>query len=104
MNEKALAIRPKTELSEQFSSLMGIPKDSEQYEQVAVLMAMLYGLTEHTFSGDVVELSIYRAKDICKLLDIPEDEVNETLNKFKQFAKAMRNSNPMANALFGKNQ
>lgn len=80
---------------------MGIPEDSEQYDQVAVLMAMLFGLTENTWSGDVVELSIYRAKDICNLLNIPEEEVNETLRKFGLFAKAMHNSNPMAKAFFG---
>ena len=104
MSEDQLTVRPKTELSEQFRTLMGVSENSEQYEQVAVLMAMLYGLTENTWSGDVMELSIYRAKDLCKLLDIPEDEVNETLRKFGQFAKAMRNSNPMAKALFGEDQ
>lgn len=102
MSEDQLTVRPKTEL--QFRNLMGISESSEQYEQVAVLMAMLYGLTENTWNGDVVALSVYRAKDICKLLDIPEDEVNETLKKFSQFAKAMRNSNPMAKAFFGEDQ
>lgn len=91
-------------LANRFKELAGVKEGSENYEQIVVLMAMLFGLTENTWSGDVMELSIYRAKDICELLDIPEDEVNETLKKFGQFAKAMRNSNPMAKALFGEDQ
>lgn len=87
-------------LKTQFRELAG-EKDSENYEQIAVLMAVLFGITENVWNGDVITLAIYRAKDICKLLDIPEEEVNEILRKFGQFAKAMRKSNPMARAFFG---
>tara|TARA_Y100000034_G_C6910429_1_gene424499 strand:+ start:13914 stop:14156 length:243 start_codon:yes stop_codon:yes gene_type:complete len=76
-------------------------KDSEDCERIAVLMAVLLGLTENTWNGDVVELSLYRAKDICSLLEIPEGTVDDTLRKFGIFSKIVRQNNPMARAFFG---
>ena len=79
--------------------IIGVKETSEQ--TVTILMAMLHGLTEYTFNGDVIELSIYRAKDICESLDIPKEQVDEILKKFGQFSKTIRKNSPMARALFG---
>lgn len=100
MGKELIKISEKNEIS-RLGEIIGVDESSENYDHIAVLMAMLLGLTENTWNGDVVELSVYRAKDICQCLNIPESKVDEVLRNFSRFAKAMRQRNPMAKAFFG---
>lgn len=69
---------------------------SENSQTVAILLAILHGITTNTTSGDVIELSIYHAQDICRELQIDEVVFREVVGKFVRFSKKARNWNPLA--------
>jgi TRAP-type mannitol/chloroaromatic compound transport system substrate-binding protein len=68
----------------------------ENSQTVLILLAILQGITENTTSGDVIELSIYRAEDMCRAIGVSKDEFKEVVNRFVQFSKQVRGWNPLA--------
>jgi hypothetical protein len=68
----------------------------ENSEIVMILLAILQGITTNTTSGDVIELGIYHAKDMCEAAGISEDKFKEVVGKFAQFSKNCRSWNPLA--------
>lgn len=70
---------------------------TQSYENPAfVLMAILQGLTENTTSGDVIALAVFRAKDLCRQFGISEDEFNDIIDQYLNFADHVRKKNPLA--------
>ena len=68
----------------------------ETSQTVAILLAMLHGIVTNTTSGDVIELGVYHAKDICQQAGIPESSFEEVAKKFAAYSKAARSWNPLA--------
>ncbi len=70
-------------------------KLSNSQNQITVLMAILVGITENTLSGDVIALSVYRAKDICHNLGVDEDIFEDTVKRYLKFSADVKARHPM---------
>jgi len=69
---------------------------SETSEVVAILLAILHGITVNTTSGDVLALGVYHAQDICEAAGISEEKFKEVVAKFAQYSKKARSWNPLS--------
>lgn len=64
---------------------------------IAVLVVTLLELTKNTTSGDVIELTIWSAKDTCARMGIDETTFNQMVGNFKKMTDPLRaRSNPYA--------
>lgn len=71
-------------------------QSSENSEVLAILLAILHGITVNTTSGDVLALGVYHAQDICEAAGISEEKFKEVVAKFAQYSKKARSWNPLA--------
>ena len=62
---------------------------------MAVLMAILIGITGNTLNPDVIKLAIYQAKDICRRLGIDEAVFEDTVKRYQQFAADVKAHHPL---------
>ncbi|MHA2043399.1 MAG: hypothetical protein ACW99G_01320 [Candidatus Thorarchaeota archaeon] len=73
-----------------------IDNESFKRSEVIVLMAILQGITEHTFSPDVGYLGVCRAKQLCELYGIEESVVDDVVDRYHEFAKDSVKNNPIS--------
>lgn len=78
------------------SSMKIEPLSSQNSETVLILLAILQGIIENTTNGDVIELSIYRAKDLCAKFGIDEEMFESVVERFLVISKKLRSRNPLA--------
>lgn len=71
-------------------------QSSENSTVVLILLAILQSITENTTSGDVIYLSICRAKDMCIAAGVSEADFQQVVTKFVKFSKQARSWNPFA--------
>lgn len=69
---------------------------SVKSKEMAVLLALLEGITANTYNGDVIQLSVFRAKDTCRNLGIDEDLAHDVITRYLRVAKNIRSKNVMA--------
>lgn len=73
------------------------PSSSKNSEDVVrILMAILYGITKETTSGDVLSLGVLRAQSLCQRLGISEDLFEEVVEHYGEFCDKARAWNPLA--------
>lgn len=86
-------------LAQDVAALSSTRTETESCENsttVLILMLILESITANTFNGDVIELSIFRAKNRCEALGINLDTFEVVVTKFVAVAKALRGRNPLA--------
>ena len=71
-------------------------QSSETSEVVAILLAILHGITVNTTSGDVLALGVYHAQDICNAAGISDEKFKEVVRQFAEYSKKARSWNPLA--------
>ena len=64
-------------------------------EAGTILLAILTGLTENVMSSDVIELSVWRAEDICLSLGMNKETFGRFARRFLEVAKQARQKNPL---------
>lgn len=88
------------QLSDQGAALLSSMRiEGLSYENSQVmltLLSLLLGITENTTSGDVIALSMYRAKDLSEQLGVSEEIARDTLQKFDAISRRLRSWNPLA--------
>lgn len=84
-------------------ALRSTPTDSEslQQERMIAVLAILNGLLKNTFSGDIMELAVYDAKDTCERLQISEDVFKEIIHAVRMLRSGAMKNNPINQTLFG---
>lgn len=61
-----------------------------------VLLTLLQSITANTCNPDVVYLSIISARETCRQLGIPAEEVEETLVLYQKYSEFVRAGNPLS--------
>ena len=59
-------------------------------------MSLLFGLTEHTTNGDVLQLAVWRAQNLCRKLGVDEVAFEGAIRKYGDFSQQIRAKNPLA--------
>ena len=72
------------------------PEQAHLNNQVAVLIAILHGMTCEMLSPDSVYLSLARARSICEAAGIPDETISQVMDSFNRYSKEMRRRNPLS--------
>lgn len=88
------------QLSEQGAVLLSLietgTSSSEKLQGMMILMLLLESITGMTTNGDVIWLAQHRAKAMSKRLGLDDDVIEDVLEKFYVFSKAIRKNNPLS--------
>ena len=74
---------------------IGLPS-CENSDAVLILMAMLASITKYTTSGDVLQLGVMDAVDICASYGLAPEQVRPIAEQFLRTSRKLRNWNTLA--------
>jgi hypothetical protein len=77
-------------------ALSSTPTETQSSQKEIILMALLFGLTENTTSGDVLHLAVWRAQDLCQRLGVNEETFTQVIRQYGEFSEKLRAKNPLA--------
>lgn len=69
---------------------------SSKSDEMVILLSLLEGITANTTNGDVIYLSVLRAKGTCQKLGIDGELAEDIIRKYLRVAKNIRSKNVMA--------
>lgn len=70
------------------------PDESPLSVEVQVLLCLLIGLVQENPSGDILQLSIYRAMDLARRRGISDTDFNRYAERYYKAADLIRQQNP----------